>query len=329
MLKKHQVIYTPSINHKTTINIGICHTKQTNHVDLLYNGLASGIKKHGYNVTHYKTIDEFNKGKSDVYIMVAYPYVDNFSDEWSQFRCKKQKSLRVKTKDFRNKVYNKAKNDSNPLIVIDSGLFKCKRNVGVIEQNYYHICLNGIKNLSHKYSLNSDKYRFDQLGLEIYPYKNSETNQNVLVLGQLRFGLATQHIDINLWYDWVANELFKRGKRVFFSPHPNELDARMTCGKYDIKHLSPKEPMSKRLKDIDSVITFSTNGCVEAILSGVPTIAMSEISVAYNICSNSLDELDAIKRPDREQWLYDLAYENWSVSEMKNGDWWNYMKDRI
>jgi hypothetical protein len=67
-------------------------------------------------------------------------------------------------------------------------------------------------------------------------------------------------------------------------------------------------------------------------MSGVPVIACDEGNFAWDISSNFPEDVVEPKLEDPEtvkQWLYNLAYCQWSEEEMQNGNAWRHLLPAI
>jgi hypothetical protein len=84
--------------------------------------------------------------------------------------------------------------------------------------------------------------------------------------------------------------------------------------------------------DLDSAgicVTYSSGSAIDAVLSGVPVLALDEGNLAYPISSHRLDDLDNPKLASTEQineWLIALANSQWNEREMLDGRVWNHLQ---
>ena len=101
--------------------------------------------------------------------------------------------------------------------------------------------------------------------------------------------------------------------RVIYRPHPLMADK--------------LRPLSAALKEAHTVLTWSSTAAVEAVLAGVPTIALDEGSIAWPVTSHDVRADEYLG--DRHQWLYDLAYRQWTHDELKDGTAWDTLKENL
>jgi hypothetical protein len=86
--------------------------------------------------------------------------------------------------------------------------------------------------------------------------------------------------------------------------------------------------LQKDLDDAHAVVGWTSNALTEAACHGVPVYPMSPGSMATPIAQRPLSDIDNIRNmPDRQQWLNDLAYCQWTYNEIKDGTAWSHIKN--
>jgi len=85
----------------------------------------------------------------------------------------------------------------------------------------------------------------------------------------------------------------------------------------------PPRSLDDELAQADFVIGFKSTALIRAIMKGIPACCLDKRSPAYGFVTT---ELGDFSRPDRTQWLYDLAYAQWSHEEMVKGKMWDHLK---
>jgi hypothetical protein len=83
--------------------------------------------------------------------------------------------------------------------------------------------------------------------------------------------------------------------------------------------------LEEDLKNAHCVVTWNSNSAVEAAIYGKPVFAFDEGSMVWEIANKSLLDLDTPKYPDRKQWANNLAYCQWTLEEIRNGDAWRHL----
>jgi hypothetical protein len=226
-------------------------------------------------------------------------------------------------KDFRYFIGNVCEKFRKPRIILDTGFIKNKRYDENDLDRYMQVGLNGIKRSGASYVKGSSQDRFAALELELKDWRDS--GSHILILGQHEIGISTQHIDVVSWWENIIIELKKiTDMPIKFRPHPNQ--TKFPKGKYEIL---VDTSIEEDLENCWCAISRTTNGCVDAIINGVPVITPDKNCVAYDISSHSIDEVMSPKMIDRKQWLYDLAYSQWTINEMQEGKAWNFIRTNI
>lgn len=75
----------------------------------------------------------------------------------------------------------------------------------------------------------------------------------------------------------------------------------------------------------DVVIGSSGSAMFEAIQMGIPTICLDPDNDCAPVCSDSIDA--DLFRGDRELWLHEMSYKQFSLAEIADGTAWRLLKD--
>ncbi len=252
--------------------------------------LATALEHRGHTVT-------YNDPSADVAVI------------WSQLWSGKMKPNHSVWKEYRN--------SGRTVIVVE---------VGMIQRGYtWKIGING--DYSPVYT-GQENDRQQSLGVELYPWQTS--GDHIVI--------ACQRSDSQLWKNrpdtehWVHNvctqlreytdrpiEIRSHPRQPVLHPHavkPNKLSG--TYDSYDFKNC---------LANAWAVINVNSNPGVESIINGIPGFVCTS-SLAYPV-GNDIDFLHDIEnplRPDRQQWVQDLCYTEWTVNEIKTGLPFEYLR---
>jgi len=168
---------------------------------------------------------------------------------------------------------------------------------------------------------NSPSDRWDR-----YPSWNEKPwhpgSDYILLIGQVPTDSAVGHIDFK---SWVVNTI-KHLKQITdlpieYRPHP------IAQG----RHLSHKYEKAELIDEISraaAVVTFNSTAGVDAVMDGIPVIAMDEGSMAWPMAGHDLVDVLDPPMPDRTQWLQDLAYCQWNKKEISSGKAWDHLKNK-
>jgi hypothetical protein len=80
-------------------------------------------------------------------------------------------------------------------------------------------------------------------------------------------------------------------------------------------------PLERDLKDAWCLVTHSSTAAVTAALAGVPVFCEPTCAAAPVGCTD-FSLIDTPSYPDRETWLSELVWRQWSAKEMSSGEAW-------
>lgn len=145
-----------------------------------------------------------------------------------------------------------------------------------------------------------------------------------LIVGQVSGDAALAGVDIHKWYRDVGVALWKQGWDVKFRQHPVEVQRKVAP-----PHVSFAErlegTLDEALAGAGLVVTYNSNTGVDAILSGVPVHTQDEGSMVYGLSSHDFEVI----RPRRQKRLHEMAWMQWTMSEIKSGAAWDIVKESM
>lgn len=80
------------------------------------------------------------------------------------------------------------------------------------------------------------------------------------------------------------------------------------------------------LMDAHAVVTWSSAAAITAVLAGVPVITLGQC--AAEPMSGSLQQIESLPRPEREEWAGVLADQQWTLDEIRNGTAWQALSSQ-
>ena len=80
-----------------------------------------------------------------------------------------------------------------------------------------------------------------------------------------------------------------------------------------------KNPIAMDLENCWATVAFTSGGAVDSLLAGIPVITPSPLNFTFPISSHSIEDIENPKMEDRQQLFNDLAYSQWTVTEMAHG----------
>lgn len=148
----------------------------------------------------------------------------------------------------------------------------------------------------------------------------------ILLCGQVPGDASVRHIGIHVWARYMAECL--RGEHpafpIRYRPHPIEVQRRRAV---EIKGAEfSTRPLEEDLGDAMMAVTFNSNVGVDALIAGVPALAYDKGSMVYRLASH--EAAQPLQYPDRRQWARDMAYCQWSWSEIESGEAWEHLRQR-
>ncbi len=142
-----------------------------------------------------------------------------------------------------------------------------------------------------------------------------------LLMGQVPGDASIAHVDINKWYAEAAASLAADWHRpVMFRPHPVAVQRNQVDDVYGTIRLTTS--LESALEGAAVVATFNSNSGVDAVLAGVPTIAMDRGSMAWDVAAHDWDHC---AKPDRTKWAAQLAFSQWTRDEIASGVAWQHL----
>ncbi|GAA4440511.1 hypothetical protein [Bremerella cremea] len=158
--------------------------------------------------------------------------------------------------------------------------------------------------------------RWELLKVRVMPWRN--TGKHVLLCGQIPWGSSVQHTDHAQWCRTTAMQLrYLTSRPIVFRPHPLHRDA-IDMRSVDVQ-LSTAPSLQEDLYDAWAIVTFNSNAGVEATLAGIPAFVAEDSENGDAVLNRRLEEIETPSMPPRSQWLYNLAYTQWTPTEIADG----------
>ena len=199
------------------------------------------------------------------------------------------------------------------VLVVETGFL----NRGEGRTNHYAVGLNGLNGRGDYKNANSPPDRREKLGVKLEPWKEGH---HVLLCGQVPWDASVDFTNHREWLEKTARAInLHTARPVIFRPHPKCKMAPIAGTVYSTR------PLSQDLDDCHAVVTFNSNTAVEAVIQGIPVFAADVGSMAMPVANADLKRVEEPLKPDREQWLNDLCYAQWTPDEMKEGLPWRHL----
>jgi hypothetical protein len=131
-------------------------------------------------------------------------------------------------------------------------------------------------------------------------------------------------------YQSIVNEIRKFSDLpIKIKQHPTADDQWPRVLGKDISYLNRFMPIEKAVKGAKVVVTINSNAGVDAVLAGKPVVALDKGSMVYDIAMHDFTNLNVPKWPDRTQWCNNIAYAQWHPDELRSGEAWEHLKQKL
>lgn len=202
-----------------------------------------------------------------------------------------------------------------PWVFLDLGYWSRGKN-----DSYFKVSVNDRHPTAYFRSRPHDGSRAKALGLRVQPWRL--TGRTIVVLGMSGKASWSLGLEPAAWEAQTIAEIKKHTDRpIVYRPKPSWKDAKPLPG----AGYSWNEHLETALADAYATVSHHSNASCDSLLAGVPTFTWDGIAKPMG-----LQDLSMIERPycplDREFWLYDAAYCQWSLTELTDGTAWKHLK---
>ncbi len=148
---------------------------------------------------------------------------------------------------------------------------------------------------------------------------------HILVTCQSEWWYLQHGTTLQLWLDSVLTELSHytdRPIRVRLKPKSKYKRPPNLVMDGEITGAEDQVPFLKDLDNAWAVVTHASNTAVEAIMEGVPAFVLGQCAAKPMACSD-LAFIEKPRRPEgRGQWAWNLAANQWTLGEIRDGTCW-------
>lgn len=162
--------------------------------------------------------------------------------------------------------------------------------------------------------------RFERLGLRVKPWRTGGTE--IIVAGSTAKACADHGIVYQSWERRAVEQLKGCGRPVVYRPKPSDTAAASIGGVP-----MDRRPIGEALASAYAVVTHHSNTAVDALLAGIPVHCETGAAAAFSV---PLDRIaDAPLLEGREQFLFDVAWLQWTLGEMRTGECWKHLRQYL
>jgi len=232
-------------------------------------------------------------------------------------------------------VKNSVVKNSKNFIVFETPLIGRGKVEDIMQDDWYRVGLNGFLANTGKFNNHnkpSDRWEKIQkeLGVSLKPWKRG--GDYIVLALQIPGDASLQGTDISFW----------ARRRLLSIRCQTELPIILRTPQlkrpYDLKSITKgvrgvtvqegtKENLVPTLDDAYCTVTYTSGMGVDSVINGTPTIAYNSGNFAYDISTRFIDSINSIAYPNREQWINNLSYCQWNISEIQEGLPWEHLKE--
>lgn len=153
--------------------------------------------------------------------------------------------------------------------------------------------------------------RFRKFGHRVKPWRRE--GKHIVVCPNSKIYCGLHGFDVDAWLSTVTADLKKATDRKI-----------VVRWKTD----EPRRPLGKDLVDAWAVVVYSSAAAIYGLIAGVPCVTLAPFAATRRMGSTSLSEIEQPFLPsDREQFLSALAYEQWTLDEIRRGVAWKSLQE--
>jgi len=195
---------------------------------------------------------------------------------------------------------------------------------GIDRGKTWKVGLNGINRDAYFGPSGMDSSRAIQQGISLKPWRKE--GNYILICGQ--HDKSLQWRNMPRMSKWVMNTIdtiqLLTDKPIYFRPHPR---CRLEAIEHQYKNVYRQEPhkisntyddFDLKFKNIHALISWSSNPGPQAVINGIPVFT-GPSSLAWDVSNTGLETIADPVMPDRQQWLNDYAWTEFTVDEIRQG----------
>jgi hypothetical protein len=223
---------------------------------------------------------------------------------WSMVWAGRMRSNQAVWQHFRSK--------GRPVIVAE---------VGMIQRGHtWKLGLNGT-GLTASYGTNLQPNRALSLGLTAKPWKT--TGNNIVIACQRTDSEQwTGQPNISVWLHQTIDVIRQHSSRsIIVRPHPRQGVPSVPAllqKPQRVPYTYDSFDFEQSLEDAWCVVNWNSGPGSQAIMAGVPAF-VGPTSLAAPVANLDLTQIENPLRPDRDQWLNQLAHTEWTTQELATG----------
>jgi len=208
------------------------------------------------------------------------------------------------------------------VVFVDLGYWG--RRHGGRYNGYHKVAINSRNPDKYLMQYNRDATRIAMLGIKAMPWRSD--GDFIIVAGMSDKSANSYGLKPEEWERWAVAELQKHTSRpIIYRPKPSWSGASPIAG----SEFQPAPPSSdataETFNGCHAVVTHHSNIAIDALVNGVPAFCWDGAATCMSL--QDLSQIEKPLRPDeRDQWLANIAWCQWSVPEIASGAMWRQLK---
>lgn len=143
-----------------------------------------------------------------------------------------------------------------------------------------------------------------------------------LVAGQVLGDQSLLGVDYLEWLKDTIDELDRMGVDARFRSHPEAVKRGQV---FPVpSYMVSTGTLADDLAEAACVIAYNSNATVDAVLAGIPAVTCDEGAMAFSITSHHVSQ--PLVTPDRSEWFRQMAWCQWTTSEIQSGEAWEIVR---
>lgn len=289
-------------------------------IDDVFEGIAQGIRVCGDDVI-------FNHANKYNWKLPEQKYTIMFG-----YGRRVDEAAKHLIQNYRHTIIEHQKAKGGYTFCWDGGFYKSLNNY-----KYHRFGMNSPLNNGVFLNKNSPDDRWKRIQKELsIPLKDWTTdNSHILICTQPDNGYSmNRQSTINLIQEWIPKIRTYTDKKIIIKPHPNgmknkevaEAIKNFTDRQDNVEIVEPRSELLQYFEGAQCMITWNSTVAVDSVTFGIPTFSFHDMGFAYDVTDHDLNLFNTPTRFDRDQWLADIHYAQWSAEELATGELWDKYK---
>lgn len=222
-------------------------------------------------------------------------------------------------------IWDTARSNSKPVVVLEVG--------GIRRGITWKVGLNGINKESF-FSTGNNDARANLLGLNLKPWRVQ--GSHILICGQHDQSLQWENMpNASQWFTETITELRKyTDRKIVIRPHPRcpiiavEHKFKNVIKQMPIKQVGTYDDYDIPFDNAHAVISWTSNPGIRAVINGYPVFT-GPASLAFPVANHNLADIENPQLFDRQQWLNDIAWTEFTIQEIAQGLPFKHLTERL